>query len=71
MELSLDSQLAVAYRSPTQRVRILSEYWISQHLYCPNCGRDNVMRYSNNSRIADFYCAQSLSGNISSRGIAF
>lgn len=58
MDMSFDSQLAAAYRSALQRVRILSEHWISRHLYCPNCGRDNVLRYSNNSPIADFYCAQ-------------
>jgi type II restriction enzyme len=58
VDLLFDSQIAAAYRSPLQRVRILSEYWVNRHLYCPNCGRDNVMRYSNNSRIADFYCAQ-------------
>jgi type II restriction enzyme len=57
MDLSFDPQLANLYKSPTQRIRILSEHWVSQQLYCPSCGCDNVIRYSNNSRVADFYCA--------------
>lgn len=58
MELLFDPQLATAYRSPLQQIRILSEHWVSRQVYCPNCGGDSVTRYSNNSRIADFYCAE-------------
>jgi type II restriction enzyme len=58
MDLLFDPRLAASYTSPLQRIRILSEHWVSRQLYCPNCGRDNVMRYDNNSRVADFYCAQ-------------
>jgi type II restriction enzyme len=56
MELSFDPQLANSYTSPTQRIRILSENWVSQRLYCPSCGRDTMKQYDNNSRIADFSC---------------
>jgi len=58
MDLSFDPQLAASYTSPLQRIRILSEHWVSRQLYCPNCGRENMIQYVNNSRIADFYCAQ-------------
>jgi type II restriction enzyme len=58
MDLSFDPQLAALYKSPLQRIRILSEHWVSRQLYCPNCGRDNMMQYTNNSRIAYFHCAR-------------
>lgn len=58
MDLSFDQPRAAAYTSPLQRIRILSEHWVSQQLYCPNCGRDSIMRYGNNSRMADFFCPQ-------------
>jgi type II restriction enzyme len=58
MELSFDSSLARSYTSWPQRIRVLSEHWVSEQLYCPSCGRDDVTRYGNNSRIADFYCSK-------------
>lgn len=58
MDLKFDPQLATSYKSPLQRIRVLSEHWVGQQLYCPNCGCDNVMQYRNNSRIADFYCSR-------------
>jgi type II restriction enzyme len=58
MDLLFDPQLAASYTSPPQRIRILSEHWVHRQLYCPSCGRDNVMQYGNNSRIADFYCVE-------------
>jgi type II restriction enzyme len=57
LELSFQSALADRYVSGTQRARVLTEYWVSQQVYCPNCGCQNINRYPNNSRVADFYCA--------------
>ena len=56
MELSFRTELASAYKSRQQNARVLSEDWVGHEIYCPNCGRLDVARRSNNSRIGDFFC---------------
>lgn len=57
MELAFQVELATKYTGPTQRIRILSEHWVSTQVYCPNCGFLNMTRYKNNSPAADFFCS--------------
>jgi len=56
MDLSLDTELASRYASPSQRARVLTEHWVETQVYCPNCGRYNILRYANNKPVADFFC---------------
>ena len=44
------------YRSASQRARVLSEMWMKNEMYCPSCGNDHLMKFPNNSRLADFFC---------------
>ena len=55
MELYLDTKLAGQYKSPLQRIRILTEAWVDSQIFCPSCGHD-INRYENNKPVADFYC---------------
>lgn len=57
MDLNLLAALADAYRSGLQRARVLTEPWIANQVYCPNCGGFPLTRYPNNSRVGDFYCS--------------
>lgn len=57
MLLELDTTLAAQYKSPSQQVRVLTEGWVKQQVYCPNCGRTYLERYSNNQPVADFFCS--------------
>jgi type II restriction enzyme len=57
VELAFQAELASEYKSATQRIRILSEHWVSTQVYCPNCGCVNIARYKNNSPVADFFCS--------------
>ena len=57
MDLSFDAPLAASYRSATQKIRILSEHWVSRQVYCPNCGHLDIDRYGNNNPVADFFCS--------------
>jgi type II restriction enzyme len=57
LDLSFQSALAERYVSGSQKARVLTEHWVSQQVYCPNCGCQNINPYPNNSRVADFYCA--------------
>ena len=56
MCLYFDERLAEQYKSPSQKIRILSEGWVKKEVYCPNCGNSSLEQYSNNKPVADFFC---------------
>lgn len=56
MNLDLDRQLVEAYRSSSQKVRVLTEDWVNKEIYCPSCGTDRLQKYANNRPVADFFC---------------
>lgn len=56
MDLSFQASLAGSYKRSSQRIRILSEHWVRQQVYCPSCGRADMGRYDNNRPVADFFC---------------
>ena len=56
MNLFFDVRLAKGYTSQSQKMRILTESWVNQQVYCPNCGRSRISRYGNNKPVADFFC---------------
>ena len=55
--LNFDKNLAVQYKSNSQVIRILSESWLSENMYCPCCGNMVLKKFENNKPVADFYCA--------------
>lgn len=56
MNLSFDAKLAQNYKSRSQQIRVMSEAWGSDNLYCPCCGGEKLQRFENNRRVADFFC---------------
>lgn len=44
------------YKSNSQAIRILSESWLSENMYCPCCGNIVLKKFENNQPVADFYC---------------
>ncbi|HCK66334.1 MAG TPA: restriction endonuclease [Anaerolineae bacterium] len=55
MKLQLVSNDVDKYTSQSQRIRVLTEFWVNQSAFCPNCG--NILnRFENNTPVADFYC---------------
>ncbi len=56
MNLNIYSTLADTYKNNSQKIRILTEYWVSQNIFCPSCGKI-VSKYENNKPVADFYCS--------------
>lgn len=57
MKLTFDISVAKEYKSNAQRARVLTENWVDNEIYCPNCGQLNIDKYSNNQPVADFYCS--------------
>lgn len=56
MNLLFDRELAASYKSPSQRIRVLTEHWTNNNIYCPSCGSP-ITKYQNNQPVADFHCA--------------
>lgn len=55
-DLNLDLTLGQGYRSNSQKARVVTESWVSRHLYCPACGHEQLTRYEANKPVADFFC---------------
>lgn len=58
MHLHMDTRLAEGYTSAAQIARILTENWLGQNAYCPNCGRKPIQKAPNNRPVQDFLCPQ-------------
>lgn len=55
MESKLNLNLVSGYHSPTQVIRVMSEYWVHHNVYCPNCGA-SLSSFPNNHPVGDFFC---------------
>lgn len=57
MKLTFDTQVAEHYKNQSQKVRVLSEHWVDNSVFCPNCGHLDIDKYPNNQPVADFFCS--------------
>lgn len=55
MNLFLDKNLGNEYTNQSQKIRVITENWVLNQIYCPSCG-NNIYDYDNNKPVADFYC---------------
>jgi len=55
MQLTFNTNLATQYKSQPQTVRVMTEDWVKNEIFCPNCG-NFINDFKNNSPVADFYC---------------
>ena len=56
MRLSFDISLSEKYNSAAQKIRVMSESWLCNNMYCSNCGNPRIAHLTNNSPVADFQC---------------
>jgi type II restriction enzyme len=56
VNLQFNLNLIQNYTSSSQISRILTENWVYQNSYCPNCSNDTLTQFNNNSPVADFHC---------------
>ncbi len=56
MNLQMDLKLAEQYTSTSQKIRVITESWVNQNLFCPYCGNSHINHFENNRPVADFYC---------------
>jgi type II restriction enzyme len=57
MDLNLSFEVAQDYTSSSQKIRVMTERWVNQAIFCPNCG-ENLTHFDNNQPVADFYCGK-------------
>jgi type II restriction enzyme len=57
MNLLLRTELANNYKSKSQIARVLTENWVKENSYCPDCGNTQLTEFQNNMPVADFYCS--------------
>src|SRR5690606_41632990 len=48
-------ELSTPYVSGSQTARVQTERWVSDHMYCINCGSPRLNQFPNNSPLADFF----------------
>lgn len=55
IDLSLDLSIASDYKSTSQIVRRVTEKWVGDYIFCPQCA-STLGHCPNNSPVADFFC---------------
>ena len=55
MKIVFDTNVASRYKSASQKIRVLTEDWVGNEVYCPSCGM-GINHYENNRPVADFFC---------------
>ena len=53
----MDGRNAEQYTSNVQKIRVMTETWVNNNMFCPYCGNQSVSRFENNRPVADFFCS--------------
>lgn len=56
MTTRFDTSLIEKYKSPSQKIRIMSEDRVWRHIYCVNCWAPKIDTQPNNNKAWDFIC---------------
>ena len=56
IQLQMPVSLAEGYHSRSQKIRVITERWVADNLFCPRCGNPSISRFENNRPVADFFC---------------
>lgn len=55
MFLKMQEDISANYKSMSQKIRVMSEYWLKNNGYCVSCGAV-LEQHENNKPVGDFYC---------------
>jgi len=44
------------YKNNSQKIRVMSEHWVENNIFCPCCGNSHIIKLENNKPAADFQC---------------
>lgn len=51
----LNTELVKNYTSSSQKIRVMTELWAEENIFCPMCW-DKISKYQNNNPVGDFAC---------------
>lgn len=57
MKLDINNQILERYKSNSQIIRVASEKFVAENLFCPSCGNE-LHGFENNRPVADFFCSK-------------
>lgn len=55
LDLNINLALALGFKSPSQKVRVITEEWVRKEVFCPNC-ENRLIPFEANNPVGDFYC---------------
>ena len=58
MNLTLPELTSSRYKSRSQIIRVISELWTRNEMYCPSCGNAPLGKLPNNTKVGDFFCEE-------------
>ena len=56
MNLKFDELVAINYKSSSQKIRVMSEIWLLENIFCPCCGYEHIYKMKNNFPVGDMIC---------------
>ena len=56
MNFKLNIGLTGGYKNSSQKIRVMTEAWVADNIFCPVCGSPHVSHLSNNLPVADIVC---------------
>lgn len=56
MNLHFDENLSLNYKNSSQKIRVMSEFWLLENIFCPCCGYEHIYKMKNNLPVADMIC---------------
>lgn len=57
IDLHFDKRIGKEYKSESQKIRVMSENWVSKNMFCPCCGYLHLNNLKNNESVADMKCS--------------
>jgi len=52
----MNVSLIAHYKSNSQIIRVLSENWFENEMFCPCCLNSKITAHENNQKVSDFFC---------------
>lgn len=52
----MDRKIAANYSSSSQKIRVMTESWVGENIFCPYCGNKKIVNFENNRPVADYFC---------------
>lgn len=56
INFNFDESIGEQYKSKSQKIRVMSENWISRNMFCPCCGNPHINNLKNNQPVVDMQC---------------